>query len=132
MYPVWLRKLRERPRNRNVYPVIVSISACAVGAWHLHLLLYRILPRFSPLVAERGETFPLAVRIAIATFGGSAVWLFLAVPLSLCVAVWVGLFWKPHRSIGPNALVTVCLVALLLIQLVFLLTLGQMAEIMSY
>jgi hypothetical protein len=126
-----LKQLGERPRNRVVYPVIASILAFTTGAWQMHLLLYYILPRFSTLVAAQGEAFPLPVRIAIAAFGGSAAWLAIAAPLSLCAGVWIGLFWKPNRLYGPNIVLTFCLVALLLIQLVFLLMLFQISDILS-
>jgi hypothetical protein len=127
----WLSTLRSRPRNRATYAVLAGLLACVASGWHLHLLLYYILPKYAPLVTERGEVFPLAVRVAIFLFGGSGTWLVVAVPLAVGVALWVGLWWKPDKSYGPSIVLTFCFVALLLSQLVFLEALFQIAELLS-
>jgi hypothetical protein len=125
-----LRALRDRQRNRAVYPVVLSLVAFAAGAWQLHVLLYWIVPRFAPVLTQSGAVLPLPVRIAIVLFGGSAVWLIVAVPAALCAAVWLGLYWRPDEPWGPNIIVTCCVGALLYIQVTFLALISQTADVL--
>ena len=119
-----------RARGRSFYPTALALAAAGAAAWQLHLLLDRVLPRLSPLVTGEGRVFPLPVRMAITLFGGDATWLVVAVPVALCVAIWLGHFFRPDRPWGPNAVLTLVLGFLLLTQIAMLTLLYQLAELL--
>ena len=94
---------------RPIYPTAASILAL-LGVYALWLLyVQKVLPIFATILSDHGAKFHPYVRFAMGVGQYFTGWGILVGVLFLPVLFWLGISWKPQRSIGANLVVTLAL-----------------------
>jgi type II secretory pathway component PulF len=94
---------------RPVYPTVLAVAALLAIYLQWLLFMKSVVPVFAHILSSRGGQFSPLVLTAIAVGGHFTGWGVLFGLAFIAGLAWLGLFWRPQKSLGRNLVITVAL-----------------------
>ncbi len=111
---------------RPIFSLALAVVLFVLALIEWTAYLWKILPSYAVAAQAAGDKIYSPITLAVRASRSWAFWWFIFVPPELAVLIFVAFFWKPHKSYGPNLVLSFAVIKMLAIQVAFFMTIFQL------